>query len=108
MDSMYGERLAQIRDELGWTQEQMADTIGIPPRTLQDIEAGKVTRPQRATRAKIDAFLGSRREGETREEWPEDLRVFLDLFGAYLANLPESERIRAQNRTIRRMAQRDY
>ena len=106
MGQTYGERVARARDELGLTQEQFADGAGVPLRTLQDIENGKVERPQRKTRDKIDAFLGLHQEGETAEEWTSDVQAFLDIFGAYLTALPQAERTAMIRETIQRIAHR--
>lgn len=38
-----GERIAQIRDLKGWSQERLADESGIPRRTVQNIEYGAVS-----------------------------------------------------------------
>lgn len=104
MVDTYGERLAHARDELGLTQEQFALRIGIPTRTLQDIEAGKVTRPQRLTREKIDSALNLQPEGATAAEWPPDLRAFLELLGAFLFALPEDARTGYVQGEIKRLA----
>ena len=109
MPETYGERLAAEleRAELRTLKDQ-AEAIGIPERTLQDILADKVEKPQLKTRRKIDAWLGARLEGETAGEWPKDLRVFLDILGAYLFNLPSEDRQAFIDRTVASLARRDY
>ena len=37
-----GRRLAQARKEAGLTQEQLAELVGVTPRSIQGYEAGKV------------------------------------------------------------------
>jgi transcriptional regulator with XRE-family HTH domain len=37
-----GRRLAQARKEAGFTQEQLAELVGVTPRSIQGYEAGKV------------------------------------------------------------------
>lgn len=106
MSETYGERLARARDELGLTQEQFAEESGIPLRTLQDIENGKVARPQRKTRALVDAYLGLNQAGQTAEEWTSDVQAFLDILGAYLTALPQTERTAMIRETIQRIAHR--
>jgi transcriptional regulator with XRE-family HTH domain len=101
----YGQRVAQLRDELGLTQTEFAARIGVPERTLQDIETGKVARPQRKTRERIDAALGTVAEGETSAVWPEDVKAFLALTGAFLMALDETQRTAYIQEEIRRLAQ---
>lgn len=88
----YGERVAKLRDELGWTQEQLAEHTGIPLRTLQDIESGKVAKPQRRTRERIDAAFGALRPGQAVSERTEFVNAFLDLLGTWLMAIPEDAR----------------
>lgn len=92
MPETYGERVARARYATGLSQGEWAARAGIPKRTLQDIESGKVVNPQRRTRDAIDHALNLHSEGETAEEWPPDLRAFLDILGAMLIALPEEER----------------
>lgn len=109
MPETYAARLASELERAGLTQlDQQAQALGIPKRTLEDILGGRVETPQRKTRDKIDRWLGNHIQGEVTQEWPEDLKAFLNILGAYLINLPEDERLAAQNRTIARLAQRDY
>jgi transcriptional regulator with XRE-family HTH domain len=92
-EETYGLRVARLRDAQGLTQDQFAFRVGIPKRTLQDLELGNVAKPQRRTREKIDAALGLASPEETREEWPLDVRVFLDMLGAWLSTMEEPERM---------------
>lgn len=92
MVESYGERVRAAREEQKLSQAAFAALLGMPERTLQDIESGKVKRPQRKTRDRIDAVLGARAPGETEAEWPSDLDAFLKLLGAFLYALPEAER----------------
>jgi transcriptional regulator with XRE-family HTH domain len=41
-DEGIGRRLAQARKEAGLTQEQLAEQVGVTPRSIQGYEAGKV------------------------------------------------------------------
>jgi len=103
----YGARIASARRELGLTQEQFADRAGVPVRTVQDIEAGNVGRPQRKTRDKLDIVLGLHPEHEIEDEWTADVRAFLAILGAYLEALPIAERTAMIHDTIRRIAERN-
>lgn len=40
-----GEKIREIRESLGWSREKLTEESGIPPRTIQDIETGKVKNP---------------------------------------------------------------
>ena len=107
MGESYGERVARLREELGITQEVLAERIGIPKRTLQDIENGRVVRPQRRTREKIDAALdighGVGTPSIDDEEFG-DLPAFLHLLEVYLVALSVEDRTAFIHETIRRMA----
>jgi transcriptional regulator with XRE-family HTH domain len=102
-EETYGQRVARLRDAQGLTQDQFAAKVGIPKRTLQDLELGNVAKPQRRTREKIDAALGLATPEETREEWPLDVRVFLDMMGAWLSTMGEAERLRFIHDETRRI-----
>jgi transcriptional regulator with XRE-family HTH domain len=90
----YGEMIARLRDERGWSQQALADRAGVPKRTIQDIELDKVAQPQRRTKMKLAAALEIEGDAhETREGWPTDVKVYLDIMGAFLAALPEQRRL---------------
>lgn len=100
----YGQKIARLRNERGETQEEAAKGAGVPKRTLQDVEADKSTRPQRATRLALDRYFNI--EGDTeseRETWSPDVKTYLDLMGAALEALPEHDREREM-----RVQWRDY
>ena len=103
MTETYGQRVAQLREELGDTQEEFAERTGVPLRTLQDIENGKVTRPQRKTRQLLDAAFGLADLEPTFSNWPSDVDGFTKLLGAFLSALPEDRRTGFIDETIRRM-----
>lgn len=103
MVETYGQRVARLRDELRITQDEFATRVGIPKRTLQDIESGKVARPQRKTREKIEAALGAGDPEQTREDWPIDVKVFLDVMGVFLSGLPAPARERFIHDETRRI-----
>lgn len=50
-------RIRDIREDLGWTQEDLADRAGLPRQHLSDIERG-VMRPRIDTAQKIAVALG--------------------------------------------------
>lgn len=104
-DGTYGSRVMQLREELGLTREEFAERIGVPERTLQDIELGKVHRPQKKTREKIDAALGAGTASDSIAGYPEGVRTFLRLMGAYLAARPEAEQERFMDEVMRWIAE---
>jgi tetratricopeptide (TPR) repeat protein/transcriptional regulator with XRE-family HTH domain len=64
---VFGELVRRHRGRLGLTQEELADRTGVGPRTLRDIEAGRVARPRQGTvRLLADAFGLT---GPAREEF---------------------------------------
>ena len=86
----YGRRIATLRDEAGWTQEELAEKAGVSLRALQAIESGETTKPQRATREHLEAALGAHTPEQTESEFPIDVRVFLNTLGAWLATFPDA------------------
>lgn len=90
----YGDRIRNAREERGWTQDELATRSGVPKRTIQEIENGRVMKPQRATDLKLRQALDM--EGDAareRSEWPEDVAAIVDIVGAYLMTLTPAERI---------------
>lgn len=91
-------RVRRIRKERGLTQQELADRAGLPLRTYQSFESGETRRPQGETLAAILEAVGLTDEdnavaAQTRSEWPLDVRVFLDMLGAFLTALPEERRM---------------
>lgn len=97
------------RKEMHKSQREIADEAGVALRTYQAFEAGRST-PQGGNLTAILRVLGlepeaasEERAEETREEWPGDVRVFLDMMGAYLVTLDQSERDRYMYEQTRRI-----
>lgn len=95
MSSM-ANRAHDERKRRGETQEEVALRADISLRTYQMFESGK-TSPQGQTLRKImDALDLTDDEVEvaeaTRDEWPRDVKVFLDMMGAWLMARPEESR----------------
>lgn len=91
----YGDKIRGAREATGWTQDELAAHSGVPKRTIQEIENGRVKKPQRATDLKLRAALDI--EGDPvreRSEWPDDVATIVDIVGAYMMTLSPSERIR--------------
>lgn len=90
----YGDAILQAREGLGWTQDELAEHSGVPKRTIQEIEAGRVGKPQRSTDLKLRQALDL--EGDAtreRSEWPDDVAAIVDIVGAWLLTVSPAERI---------------
>lgn len=91
----YGDRVREAREAKGWTQAELAEHSGVPKRTIQEVETGRVQKPQRATDLKLRGALDI--EGDPvreRSEWPDDIAAIVDIVGAWLMTLPPPDRIR--------------
>lgn len=91
----YGDMIRTAREGRGWTQDDLAEFSKVPKRTIQEIENGRVKRPQRANDLKLRQALEI--EGDpTRErsEWPDDVAAIVDIVGAYMMTLTPAERVR--------------
>lgn len=90
----YGDTIRDAREAHGWTQDELADHSGVPKRTIQEIENGRVKKPQRATDLKLRQTLGIEgNAAKERAEWPEDVQMIIDIVGATLTALSPAERI---------------
>lgn len=90
----YSRMILAAREAQGWTQSDLAEKSGVPKRTIQEIESGRVGKPQRATDLKLRRALDI--EGDAvreRSEWPDDVAAMVDIIGAYLLTIPPAERI---------------
>lgn len=98
----YGQMIARLRDARGWSQQRLADESGVPKRTIQEVEGDKVAQPQRRTKLKLAAALDIEGDpDETRESWPTDVKVYLDIMGAFLSALPEARRLEVMSAITR-------
>jgi hypothetical protein len=62
-------------------------------RAVQNAESGGNV-PQEGNLLAMMDVLGMHPDAEqTRQEWPQDVKVFLDVVGAYLSTLPEPARM---------------
>lgn len=88
MGAVYAER----RDEIGLTQPELAERIGVSARTIWAIEnEGHIARP--GTMARLRAELGIAGDEEvTRGRWPTHIQVVTAALADLLMSLPESER----------------
>lgn len=90
----YGDMIRAAREAHGWTQDELAQHSGVPKRTIQEIENGRVVKPQRATDLKLRQTLDIEgTPGKERAEWPEDVQTIVDIVGATLNAISPAERI---------------
>lgn len=106
-DEALPDRARRARKAAGKTQEEIAEAADVSLRTYQNFESGR-SFPQGANLRAILRALGldetQRAHAEaTRDEWPLDVRVFLDMIGAFLATMTEEERLRFIHDETRRI-----
>ena len=88
-----GDKIKAARDRLRWSQQQLADAIGVDRKTVDNWEHGR-TRPLRAHLAALERILGPLKGGpddlytiaddirQARELSPGQRQVLLELLGA--------------------------
>lgn len=54
MSETYAERLRAMRTGAGWSRPKMVDRVGVPLRTIEDWEAGKMTPPDYVQKLVLD------------------------------------------------------
>lgn len=95
------ERIKAALRERGWTQQQLADEAGVALATVNNFLRG-VSVPQFEKLAAIQQALGVEGDaGTTAESYPEDVKRFLLMMGAYLSLLPEEERLERIGQIVR-------
>jgi len=55
----FGTWLRRARIDAGMTQQQLADASGVTQTTVSNLEQGATTWPQRRTRTRLEAVLGT-------------------------------------------------
>lgn len=92
-EEKYGEKVARLRGELKLSQPDLHEMSGVPLRTIQNVENNPDSRPQRKTRLALNKALGIEGTAQVeREEWPDDVSVFLDVIGVWLMTMEQEER----------------
>lgn len=92
----FPQRVRAERKKRGWSQQELADRANVSVRTVQMFEGGKSTGTPANRRAVLDALGIANNNGtaaETRAGWPEPVKIFLDMLGAYLMTFPEERRL---------------
>lgn len=90
-------RVRDARRARKWRQRDLAEASGVALRTISGFErkeTGLQPENLRSVLAALDleAEAGDDAAEATREEWPADVRVFLDVIGMFLAAQPEEVR----------------
>jgi transcriptional regulator with XRE-family HTH domain len=98
-------RFTEARKARGLNQQEVADRAGVSLGTVNNIENAR-SMPQRKTRAAIAQALGKDifddGLGEAaRLGWPDDVQVFTEVIGGYLAALPPAKRGEVVGRWMR-------
>ena len=57
MNETYAEKLKAIRTEARWSRPKMVERVGVPLRTIEDWEAGKMTPPVYVQNLVLDRLM---------------------------------------------------
>lgn len=99
-DTELGQRIAEARESLGWTQKQLAEAVGRSERTIQAWEAG-TNRPPARLRLKVIEVLGLEGdEADTRSEWPRKVQDLTTVLGDLMATLSPEDLLRWRHQFI--------
>lgn len=90
-------RVRNARKKRRWTQAELAENAGVSLGTVQNFE-GRKSAPQPENLRNMMRAVGLEVDDAevaeaTRAEWPGEVQVFLDMMGAYLMSMQESERM---------------
>lgn len=105
----FNQQVANAREDRGLTQAEVAEAVGMSLRAYGDFETGKTHRLQARNRRSLMRFFGWDRESEPADtvaesdEWPPDIRVFLDMIGAFLSRMDEESRLAWMREETRRI-----
>lgn len=107
MSKSLAEQAYDARKRLNWTQREAADKAQVSHRAYQDFEGGK-TKTQPANLRRIIDALGleaedAERAQMTRDEWPPETQVFLDMLGAYMDTMTTVDRMTFIREETRRL-----
>jgi transcriptional regulator with XRE-family HTH domain len=103
--SVIAARFKEARVKRNMEQKDVAEKAGVSTGTIHNLEHAK-RMPQRKTRVAIARALGEDifEDGlaeAARLGWPDDVQVFADVIGGYLAALPPAERAEVVGRWMR-------
>lgn len=78
-DRTAGERVRQLREDLGWTQQQLADAAGVTPETVSNVEnRPKGARGERPSVAVLLSALEQERQRRVGEPGPSPDRTLVE------------------------------
>jgi transcriptional regulator with XRE-family HTH domain len=100
-------QIRQARKQQRYTQKQLAEKADVSLRMITDLETGQRL-PQDGTLSRIIDALDMPRPDDIRETWPPEVRVFLDMIGAWLSARPEAERLSIIRAWTRRLVGGDW
>lgn len=97
MTKTLAEQAREARKSRGLTQKQTAELAKVSHRAYQDFEGSKTKTQAPNLRRIIDALNLDVTDADlaqmTRDEWPRETQVFLDVLGAYMDTMPAAERM---------------
>lgn len=70
-----GEKVRRLRDNLGWTREELSEKSGVAPRTIQNIETGVIENPGIETLKPLLKALNVPRENQAIKKAESILRI---------------------------------
>lgn len=92
-------KIRERRDALGWTQQQLADVLGVAKRSVVSWERGEAAPRRLAT---LDAVLGEAHSGAEEPETARSDRTAVELVTALLVKIGELEREAARVTALER------
>lgn len=107
MSKSLADQAREARKRRDLTQREAAKLAQVSYRAYQDFEGGK-TKTQPANLRRIIDALGleaedAERAQMTRDEWPPETQVFLDMLGAYMDTMTTVDRMTFIREETRRL-----
>lgn len=97
-----GAEIRSARKARKMTQQQLAAAAHISLRTVASIERGEHATQSGNVEAVLRVLDLDVDAERARSNWPAEVTVFLDMMGAYLSSLPESQRLTRIGEIVRR------
>lgn len=97
MDAL-AKRVRGERRRRGWTQAELAERAHIKLGAMSNFERRKSNLQPGNLRAVLEVLgledeAGDEEAATTRQEWPPDVRTFLDIMGMFLMSLDDGQRL---------------
>lgn len=104
-------QVAKAREDRGITPTEAAEAVGMSMRAYRDFENGKTKKLQPRNRRAVVSYFGLEDDPAsaaaarevTLESWPNDIHVFLDMLGAFLATMDAETRLEWMHDETRRI-----